>query len=279
MTNPSLPKAPWLRFSGDVPARLDYFEGTMWDGVRKAAETYPAFTAFDFMGKSTSYAQLAADVNRCANALREVGVRPSDRVLICLPNCPQAVVLFYAVNAVGAVSVMVHPLSGEKEIEFYLKDAGCRVAVTLDQFYGKFAAVRENTSLDLLIVSSVADALPPLAAVGYRLTEGRKLPKIPETTDTFFWFSFLRNGCANFLDIALMHISKGLQKLLFFHNTIPSCSKWIFSLLRVLCKVTFTLLSLIPMALAISRTGSIAQYRLRKIFRDSAESSARNAFS
>ena len=194
MTNPSLPKAPWLRFSGDVPARLDYFEGTMWDGVRKAAETYPAFTAFDFMGKSTSYAQLAADVNRCANALREVGVRPSDRVLICLPNCPQAVVLFYAVNAVGAVSVMVHPLSGEKEIEFYLKDAGCRVAVTLDQFYGKFAAVRENTSLDLLIVSSVADALPPLAAVGYRLTEGRKLPKIPETTDTFFWFSFLRNG-------------------------------------------------------------------------------------
>ncbi len=187
--------APWLSSYGDVPARLDYFQGSMWDGVRRAAEQYPHGIAYDFMGRSTTYGEFCRQVYRCARALKNRGVEAGDRVLICLPNCPQAVVLFYAVNAVGAVSVMVHPLSGEKEIEFYLNDSDSRVAVTLDPFYGKFAAVRENTALDLLIVSSVADALSPVTALGYRLTEGRRSPKIPYGEKTLPWKEFLRESC------------------------------------------------------------------------------------
>ena len=193
--------APWLGQYGEIPAHLDYFEGTMWEGVAKIARENPTWIAYDFMGKSTSYAQFERNVIRCANALREIGVRRSDRVMVCLPNCPQAVELFYAINAIGALSVMVHPLSGEKEIEFYLKDSGCRVAVALDQFCGKFAAVRDNTALNLLIVTSAADALPPLTAIGYKLTSGRKIPKIPESDTVFLWNSFLRNGTADTFDV------------------------------------------------------------------------------
>lgn len=178
----------------ETPAPSCYFDGTLWEGVRNAARRYPSLIAFDFMGKTTSYAAFEGNVSRCANALREMGVRPGERVLICLPNCPQAVETFYAVNAVGAVAVMVHPLSGEQEIGFYLRDSGSAVAVTLDQFYGKFAAVWKDTPLRRLVVTSVADGLPPLKAFGYGLTAGRKIAKIPESESVLLWNSFLRNG-------------------------------------------------------------------------------------
>ena len=60
-TTPS-PSAPWLKHYGTVPARLDYFEGSMWDGVRAAAERYPNYVAFDFMGRSTTYRRFLARV-------------------------------------------------------------------------------------------------------------------------------------------------------------------------------------------------------------------------
>ena len=129
MTNSSQPAAPWLSFYGSVPARLDYFDGTMWDGVRKISEEFPRLIAFDFMGSATGYGKFRDAVETCARGLYSIGVRAGDRVTVCLPNCPQGVIVFYAVNALGAVSNMVHPLSGEKEIEFYLKEADSRIEI------------------------------------------------------------------------------------------------------------------------------------------------------
>ena len=187
------------RSDREIPSHIDYFDGTLWDGIRKTVAQYPDFVAYDFMGKSTSYARFAQNVDRCAKALRRMGVGPSDRVMICLPNCPQAVELFYAVNAVGAVSVMVHPLSGEKEIEFYLRDSGSRVAVTMDLFYDKFAAVRENTPLETLIVTAAAFALPAWKKAAVRLSNLSVLrhpdyPRIPFSSAWIPWKSFLKKG-------------------------------------------------------------------------------------
>ncbi len=194
MIDSSFPSAPWLRFYGDVPAHLDYFQGTMWDGVRKSAEQFPDYIAYDFMGKSTTYRQFQAAVETCAKALFRLGVRRNHRVTICLPNCPQAVVMFYAVNVIGGVSNMVHPLSGEKEIEFYLNESESRVAITLDQFYGKFERIRTRVSLDTLILTSVADSLSIPMKIGYRLTEGRKIKPLPKNAPILRWADFLNQG-------------------------------------------------------------------------------------
>lgn len=188
MTNAS---APWLKFFGQVPPRLEYFQGAMWEGVFAAAKRDPHGIAYEFMGKKTSYGQMCREILRCARSLKALGVNKGDRVTVCLPNCPQAVEMFYAINLVGAVSNMVHPLSGEKEIEFFLKEGESRVAVTLDTFYDKFAAIGENVHLDALIVTSVSHALPFAARVGYALTEGRKSPKIPTQTSVIDWKVFL----------------------------------------------------------------------------------------
>ncbi|MBP5231373.1 MAG: AMP-binding protein, partial [Clostridia bacterium] len=147
--------------------------------------------------KSVTYRRLKDEIGRCADALRAVGVKENDRVTIALPNCPQAIYLFYAVNRVGAVANMIHPLSAEKEIEFYLNASKSRVAVTLDSFYGKFARVLPETAVTTLIIASVGDALSPIKKIGYALTEKRKFPAVPKDAPAvLLWKDFLkrRNG-------------------------------------------------------------------------------------
>ena len=106
-------KAPWLKNYGDVKFNLDYFEGSMWEAVRNIAHRYPNYIAFDFMGSTTTYAKFEQEVYVCAKALRAIGVKPGDRVTICMPNCPQTVIMFYAVNLMGGIANMIHPLSSE----------------------------------------------------------------------------------------------------------------------------------------------------------------------
>jgi len=190
--NETGPKTPWKDSMGDLPMHLDYFDGSMFEAVAKVAETYGDATAFDFMGKSTSYRKLVSGVEECAKALKTIGVREGDRVTIAMPNCPQAIYMFYAVNLVGAVANMIHPLSAEKEIEFYLNESKSVTAITLDQFYHKFEHVRQNTGVVNIIIASIKDELSKPIKAGYMLTEGRKIERIPADAPVIFWNDFLK---------------------------------------------------------------------------------------
>ena len=191
---PNQVKTPWIEHLGDVPSHLDYFQGTMYEAVEKIAEKYPSNVAFDFMGKSTTYRTLIERINACAKSLRTIGVRKGDRVTIAMPNCPQAIYMFYAVNLVGGICNMIHPLSAEKEIEFYLNVSKSVTAITLDQFYDKFERIRGNTGIVNIIIASVKDELSRPIRAGYMLTEGRKVQKIPADAPVIRWKEFLRLG-------------------------------------------------------------------------------------
>ncbi len=191
---PNQVKTPWIEHLGDVPSHLDYFQGTMYEAVEKIAEKYPSNVAFDFMGKSTTYRTLIERINACAKSLRTIGVRKGDRVTIAMPNCPQAIYMFYAVNLVGGICNMIHPLSAEKEIEFYLNASKSVTAITLDQFYDKFERIRGNTGIVNIIIASVKDELSRPIRAGYMLTEGRKVQKIPADAPVIRWKEFLRLG-------------------------------------------------------------------------------------
>ncbi len=192
---PDTVRTPWMPFMNGIPAQLDYFEGSMCEAVERIAEKYPSLTAYDFMGSHTSYRACVEAIHECARALRAAGVKENDRVTIAMPNAPQAVAMFYAVNMVGAIANMIHPLSAEGEIEFYLNDSNSVAALTLDQFYGKFANIRKHTpKLKTLIVASVKDALNPLMKIGYNLTAGRKVQKLPQDGEYITWKQFIANG-------------------------------------------------------------------------------------
>ena len=185
-------KTPWEVAMGDVPMHLDYFEGSMFDKVKSIADQYPNYVAFDFMGKPTTYKALIEGIENCAKALKTIGVREGDRVTIALPNCPQAIYMFYAVNRIGGICNMIHPLSAEKEIEFYLNASKSVTAITLDQFYNKFENIRQNTGITNIIIASVKDELSRPIRAGYMLTEGRKIQKIPKDAPVILWKDFLK---------------------------------------------------------------------------------------
>ena len=187
-------KTPWESHADGVPMHLEYFEGSMFDAIAKSADRYPNSIAFDFMGKSTSYRRLVQNIESCAKALKTIGVRSGDRVTVAMPNCPQAIYMFYAINLVGGIANMIHPLSAEKEIEFYLNESRSVTAITLDQFYGKFEKIRQNTSLVNIIIASIKDELSTTIKAGYMLTDGRKIQRIPEDAPIIRWHDFMRLG-------------------------------------------------------------------------------------
>ena len=191
-------KTPWVKNLGDVPAHLDYFQGSMYEAVERIAQQNPNTVAFDFMGRSTTYKKMIEEIQRCAKSLRTIGVREGDCVTIAMPNCPQAIYVFYAANLIGAIANMVHPLSSEKEIEFYINESKSVTVVTLDQFYHKVEAIRQNTCAVNIVIARIRDALSKPLKAGYMLTEGRKLEKIPKDAPVIRWDEFCSLGKACF---------------------------------------------------------------------------------
>ena len=188
--------APWLKYYDSTPAHLDYPKKTIYEMVRAAADKYPKNIAYEFMGKKTMFAEFMERIDRTAKAYLAMGIGKGDRVTICMPNCPQALDSFYALNRIGAVSNMIHPLSAASEIKFYLDFSKSKAILTLDQFYGKVAGILpELANKDtMLLVARIVDELPPVLAVGFALTKGRKIPPLPKKGNYVLWNEFMRVG-------------------------------------------------------------------------------------
>jgi long-chain acyl-CoA synthetase len=178
---------PWLSFYGEVPHTIDYPEVTMYEVLLETAARSPEAVAYDFFGTEATYGQFVEEIDRCAAALTALGIKAGDRMTIALPTCPQAIICFYALNKLGAVASMVHPLSTASELEFYLNLSQSRFALTLDAFYPKFEEVRFNTGLKTLILARIPDYLPLIKGWGFNLTKGRKIAKVPPNADVVWW--------------------------------------------------------------------------------------------
>lgn len=173
---------------------LNYYEGTICDALFRAADIYPGYIAYEFLGRKVSYKTMRKQVELCAKALKSSGLQPGESVTIALPNCPQALCLFYAVNLAGGVASMIHPLSSEMEIEYYLKTSRSVMVVTLDQLFGKFKNILDKTEVRLTIITGIQDGLAFPKNVAYKMTAGRKTEKVEETDCIFRWQTFMQLG-------------------------------------------------------------------------------------
>jgi long-chain acyl-CoA synthetase len=166
----------------------------MYELVAKVARQYPDEPAYEFYNKKTSYAQFIRRIERAARALWAFGVRPGDAVTICLPNIPQALDCFYAVNRIGAVCNMVHPLSAQSEITYYLNVAESRVIVTVDLFYEKVAAALAGVDHPVTVLTCrMQEELPLHLSLLYTLKKGREVLKYPRPPH-LLWSEFLKKG-------------------------------------------------------------------------------------
>ena len=174
--------APWVKYYGNTPVSLDYPQKTMFQMVCDAARRHPDHTAYVFMGKKTSYQEFMTRIDAAARGLYNLGIRRGDRVTICMANTPQALDCFYALNRIGAVPNMIHPLSAAQEIAFYLNFSGSKAILTLDQFYYKVAQIMPKVANPCrILIARVVDELPMPLSLLYPMTKGaraiRKLPK------------------------------------------------------------------------------------------------------
>jgi long-chain acyl-CoA synthetase len=186
---------PWLRFYGKVPATLDYPEVTLYEAVAATARRLPDAVAWDFLGTTSTYRQLLADIDRCANALAALGLGRGERILISMPTSPQGVIAFYAANKLGAVPALIHPLSTAPEIAHYIDASGARIALALDAFYGTLAAAAPKRPLEKILLARIPDYLGPVKKLGFWLTKGRKIAPVPADPRLHWWAEAMARPC------------------------------------------------------------------------------------
>ena len=187
--------APWLKYYGKTPASLENPHKTMYEMVASAAKRKPDHIAYVFMGKKTNYREFVARIHAAAKGLYKMGIRQGDKVTICMANTPQALDCFYALNYLGAIPNMIHPLSAAQEIAFYLNFSKSKAILTLDQFYYKVAGIvpqLENPTE--ILIAKVADELPVPLNMLYPMTKSaRAVKKLPKTGYTL-WYDMVRAG-------------------------------------------------------------------------------------
>lgn len=160
----------WLQYYPSwTPHSLDYGDTTLLDIYDNNLAINADKPATYFFGKRQSYAELDKQVRSAAAGLRALGVRASDRVAICLPNCPQHVAAYYAVLKLGAIVVEHNPLYTAHELEAPFTDHGARVAIVWDKAASTLEKLRRTTPLETIVSVNMIDAMPPLQKYALKL--------------------------------------------------------------------------------------------------------------
>ena len=159
----------WLEhYDDDVPTTLEpYPDRTLLDYLSESAAEHPERTALLFNGGKVSYSQLEHLSDALAAALVALGVRPGDRVALCLPNCPQFLIAEFGVWKAGAISCPFNPTYSDREMEEALAATGAETLIVLNRFYERLKAIQSRTSLKRVIPTNIKEYLPTALRLAY----------------------------------------------------------------------------------------------------------------
>ena len=168
---------PWTKYykEDNVSEHLEFPDCSMVDMLIESAEKWPDRVAYAYYGHKVTYKNFIKKIEKAARALKNYGVKEGDRVTICMPNTPEGITMVYAVNMVGAVCNMVHPLSSEKELEYYIRVAESKYVLVIDAVFDKIYRLRDTAQLERIIVVRPSDGLGFLKQQLYRLLHVKKV--------------------------------------------------------------------------------------------------------
>lgn len=191
-----LDAAPWYKLYEDlnIPRSINYPEKTLYEIVEETATHYPSYYAYEYFGKQCTYAEFIEKIKRCAKSFQKIGVKENDRVTICMPNTPEGIISVYALNLIGAVANMVHPLSSASELEFCLTQAKSKYLLTMDFVYEKVLEVEKNIKLNKVIISKANDSMNTVTSFAYWVTSGRKIKLSNMKDNVVMWKDFIYEG-------------------------------------------------------------------------------------
>ncbi len=196
MKKKTTPEKPWYGYyeSEGLPTELDFPDCSMVDMVMQSAEKWPDNTAYVYYGHKVSYKNFVKKIEKAARALKNYGVKEGDRVTICMPNTPEGITMVYAVNMVGAICNMVHPLSSEKELEYYIKIADSKYVLVIDAVFDKIYKLRDIAQLERIIVVRPSDGLGFLKKKLYSAVHVKKVRLPANDSRVVLWEDFIANS-------------------------------------------------------------------------------------
>lgn len=191
------PNAPWKKYYSKEEMDLDIPDISLYQHFKNNMKKYPNNVAFSYYGVEFTYLELNKKISECAKAFLSYGIRKNDVVTICMPNTPEAVISFFALNKIGAVSNMVHPLASENEIKDTIIETGSVMLVLIDIDYAKLKDVVEETDVYKVVVVRPSNSMSFLMRLGYTLTVGHKT-ELPKNNKKYvFWNDFV-NAAQNY---------------------------------------------------------------------------------
>ncbi len=187
---------PWSKHykKENIPESIEYPDCSMVDMIMQSAEKWPDNIAYEYYGHKVTYKNFVRKIEKTARALKNYGVKEGDRVTICMPNTPEGIAMVYAVNMVGAICNMVHPLSSEKELEYYIKIAESKYVLVIDAVFDKIYRLRDTAQLERIIVVRPSDGLGFLKKKLYNTLHIKKVRLPSNDNRVVLWEDFIANS-------------------------------------------------------------------------------------
>ncbi len=192
----SKPKAPWEKYYRRSDTNITPPNKSIYRFLRDRAKenNYKDNIAITYFKNKRTYAELFKEINITAKALKEIGVRKGDVVTILSANIPEAVISYYAINKIGAVANILHPLLSENEIKDALNNYSTVVLITMDICYSKIKNIINETPVYKTIIMSAKDSMDFISKIGYEITQGRKIEKPKSDKLYIYWKDFYDKG-------------------------------------------------------------------------------------
>ena len=161
---------PFLKFeNSNSPLGFDVPDVSMFGMLGITAKNQPDSLAYEYFGTKCTYKNLVEKIEGISGAYYALGVRKGDIVTIIMPNTPEAVVSIYALNRIGAVINILHPLSAQEEIKNHINRVGSKVVLCVNICTEKLSNIIDKTSVKKVIVASPGESMPSIMKTLYAL--------------------------------------------------------------------------------------------------------------
>lgn len=174
----------------NIPHTLDYPKGSMYDMVYESFLKYPDNIAYTYYNNLFTYRKLIENIDLCAKSLLEYGIKKGDIISICMPNTPEAIILVYACNKIGAIANMIHPLSSPNEILDMVLESNSKILLVIDLLWQKISDKMNKKYTGDVVIASVNYSMDRFTGIGYKFLQGWKLSKITYDDRIISWNDF-----------------------------------------------------------------------------------------
>ena len=187
-------KSIWDKYYTKEEKNYKFPDISMYDLLKKNNYNREKKIALNYFDNKLTFSTFSSEIDKVAKAFSSIGVTEGDVVTLIMPNTPECVIAVLALNKIGAIANMVHPLSAEEEIKFFINDTSSKVVLTIDICAEKIMNIIEQTKVYKVIITSASDSMPFLLGLGYEILEGWKISR--PKSDGFYmsYKEFVRNG-------------------------------------------------------------------------------------